>query len=454
MKNAQKRIIIHTGPGKTGSSAIQAWLCKHDDFLREKGVYYPKHGLAQNGISSGHIRDLLSLKDNKWVVDQAKVDKLIAQFHARKESILLLSSEFFFHQISALHKAIPSAEFVAYVRNPVELLESNYNQGVKRHTSINKFKPPVSLDNYFWKYLSTLFNALPNELIFLRAYHSDLFVNGNIVADLLDMLDLELSQDQLLKREKINPSYTFPALEFKRLLNHFPLGSLEASLDVALQDCDIGLKHYSLFSSDEYQALTKENIKLMQAFIEKYQQAQLQPLLEKLGCSVQKTKVCHQDIKLVQLEEVGSFIKNKYQSLYSSLLSLVYLHPNLSIDNPIVYRVFGMEPPADFSKNKCVQALFSTAENFTIHQNNKPKVLNDLSDYFLSIDELQKALDFAQVACLLSQYSQEARARLNRVQVLLNEHNSSQHKDLDYNIQIFSFKSKVRNKVKQILKLA
>ena len=57
---------------------------------------------------------------------------------------LLLSSEFFFPAIADIQKAFPEAEFVVYVRNPIELLESNYNQSVKRHDETKAFVAPAA----------------------------------------------------------------------------------------------------------------------------------------------------------------------------------------------------------------------------------------------------------------------------------------------------------------------
>ena len=47
-------VILHVGPGKTGSSAIQKWLNEHSDTLLSEGVFYPEHSLDENGVSSGN----------------------------------------------------------------------------------------------------------------------------------------------------------------------------------------------------------------------------------------------------------------------------------------------------------------------------------------------------------------------------------------------------------------
>lgn len=422
MNQMTKRIIIHVGPGKTGSSALQAWLCENRSLLSEYGVYYPSHGVAKNKISSGHIHDVLSSIDNKWNVDKEKINKLVDLFNTKKEHTLLLSSEFFFHNITSLHKAIPNAEFVAYIRNPVELLESNYNQGVKRHTYIQKFSAPKSLDNYFWKYLSNIFNTVPIEQIVLRPYHSELFYRDDIVSDILFYLGIKLDLANKKQVESVNLSYTFSALEYKRLMNHFPLDILKSELDAALQDCDIGLQSYSLMAPDHYLELKKQNIELMRVFIDQHKQTQLQALLEKFVSAQQKTPVNHQDINLTQLLAINTFIKNKYQPLYYKLLKLISLHSNLLIDNPIIYQAFGIETKnISVESDNFNQDLLKTANRFAIHDNNKPKVLNDLAEYFLAEGNLEQAFNFAKVAYQLSPKTATDKNRLNKILIVYNQ---------------------------------
>ncbi|MCB1675625.1 MAG: hypothetical protein KDI01_05005, partial [Halioglobus sp.] len=69
-----KRIVIHAGPGKTGSSALQASLLANSDKLAEVEVLYPKHGLDKNSISTGHASELLTLSQSQsWELDADKI---------------------------------------------------------------------------------------------------------------------------------------------------------------------------------------------------------------------------------------------------------------------------------------------------------------------------------------------------------------------------------------------
>jgi len=440
---AVKRIVIHTGPGKTGTSAIQAWLQKNQRLLSKKGVYYPKHGLSDNGISSGNIHHLLSLNNQKWSVDADKVKTLLAIFEKRSEHTLLLSSEFFFHNILALNKLMPSAEFVAYIRNPVELLESNYNQSIKRHSVVKVFKAPLSMDNFLWGFLDRVFKKVPNELLHLKAYHKKLFYKKNIISDFLLMINI----DCLVEDVNVNRSFTFPALEYKRLLNNFDLGELETQLDVALQNCDIGVHQYSLFEADEYKYLTEQNITFASDFIAKYEQSQLLPLLNEWRNTQQKVPLKHQDISFKQLYAVNVFLRDKYQPLQQALANLISKNTSLVIDNYLIYDVFGVDVTG--SEHVIDNTLLAAVNKFPIHEDNKPKVINELSEYFLSVGDVDNALKFSHIAYHLNNKLETVQTNLNKVLIAISK---GKHKKIPVKrkTRMSLLKATLKQKIKRI----
>ena len=128
------RIVVHTGPGKTGSSALQLWLSENTEKLREQGVYYPTHKTDANGVSSGNRHKVLEQTESGRLTPSPRlIEKLLGDFERSGTQTLLLSSEFFFPAIAELDCLLPGAEFLAYLRDPLESFESDYNQRVKRH---------------------------------------------------------------------------------------------------------------------------------------------------------------------------------------------------------------------------------------------------------------------------------------------------------------------------------
>lgn len=443
-----KRVVIHTGPGKTGSSAIQAWLARNHKFLAGKGVLYPVHPVAKTQISSGNLKVILTQNQgeealkpgNDWFVDVEKVKALLEEFYASDAKVLLLSSEFFFHRIVDIEKAIPEAEFIAYIRNPVELLESNYNQGVKRHGNIKKFSAPKSLDKYFWQYLTNVFKRVKANKIFLRPYDERLMVGGNIVTDVLAVIGLEVD----VENKRINPSFTFSSLEFKRLLNYFELGTLEPQLDVALQGCTLGTPVYSLMDKNDFERLNKQSCQAMQVFIEKYQQNHLLPLLQNFQ-NVDQKIFRNQNANLRELSAIAEYLHNKTQPLFYKLKALVALHQNLLVDNQIIYEVFDVTPNPDNKLSESDKKLLTHFDAFSVEKEKHGNIAYNLSCYFSSIQQWDSAATFAKVAYLFNTEKTELEQHFNKVQIQKNLHSNR--------ACTVNFKQTWRSKVKSSLKL-
>lgn len=457
----RKRIVIHTGPGKTGSSAVQAWLTKNKDFLTVHKIYYPKHPLSKEQISSGNLRSILSEPtldkrtnpNTDWYVDADKVKVLLDDFYASNCSILLLSSEFFFHRMIDIQKLIPDAEFIAYIRNPVELLESNYNQAVKRHGKLEKFSAPKSLDKYFWQYLTQASNALGMKCLHLRPYDETLMVGHNIVSDLLSVLGI----DKEVENKRINPSFTFASLEFKRLLNHFELGPLEPRVDKVLQGCELGSSSYSLMNPEDFNRLNKQSCQQMQLFIDRFEQPHLLKLLDNFKSADQRSYQ-KQDATIKQLSAITEYLHNIVQPLYFQLKGLVTLHNNLQLDNNLIYRAFGVSSLNDISINEANvdlknselidEELLECFNNVEGDVNKHGNIAFELSCYFSQKQQWQNAVIFAQTAYSIMPNNRGVWLQLNKMLIQQNLHSSQQR----ITQPKLSMKSSIKISVKAMIK--
>ena len=411
MKKNNKRIVIHTGPGKTGSSAIQAWLVSHQSILAEHGVFYPEHELSSDKISSGNLREVLTQQDNgAWKVDVKKVKSLLVRFEASSSSTLLLSSEFFFHNIADLKRAIPSAEFVTYIRNPVELLESNYNQAVKRHSKIHRFVDPPTLHSYFWQYLSGVYNNIDGQAIHLRPYDKGLMTGGNIVSDLLSVLGIELK----IKDRNINPSFTFQCLEFKRLLNHFGLVTLEPQVDALLQACDVGERSYSLMPSEAFKSLNDESCEQMQQFIEKFDKNELTPLLCAFK-SAEQRPVIEQNLEVAALKDIADYMNDHEPLLFKQVKSLLSLNTNIVIDNPLIFEAFSVTGTPFKRDELLTNSLLKHINQFTVHPSKRGKICFELAGFYEQQGDLENALMFAKGAHYFNPGNMQFTIRLNQI---------------------------------------
>lgn len=123
-----KRLVLHIGPHKTGSTYLQGELLKNHDFLLEKGILYPNSMLE----GWGHTGLVKAIKSGEVSRLSKELDQ-INQF----EGDVILSSENFFNmgmgQISLLRKLLhfENVCIVAYYRQPTVRLLSLWHEFVK-----------------------------------------------------------------------------------------------------------------------------------------------------------------------------------------------------------------------------------------------------------------------------------------------------------------------------------
>lgn len=258
-------VFIHIGPPKSGTSAIQKWLNEHREYLLTNGVYYPEHEIDENGVSSGNLLSLFSQDEGDFVIDKNKVTDTLEHFRASGAEKLLLSSEFFFKRMEQLAEYIPNAIFVGYLRFPLEVAESSYNQGVKRHAQVNAFGLPATPRAYQLEILSKLINKIGKGRFILRPYNQVCFKGNSILADFLSLFDIEPIN---VSNKKVNTSYTLEGLEFKRWFNQFNLGSLQEDMDRFLQREQSGTQSYSFVPPKIFEAFKSEFVEQMRTFCE------------------------------------------------------------------------------------------------------------------------------------------------------------------------------------------
>lgn len=257
------RVYLHIGMPKTGTSALQQFLLLNRGRLSEEGIHYPEHDLGGNGISSGNGEMLVHIAENHGA-DKAKsyLNKLKAE---ARGADLLLSSEFFFNNPVLMKDICPDASVILYYRNPITLLESSYNQAVKRLGQVYTFGRMLRSVLYSADPFYTGETALKwlefygTKNISFRVYESSRFVGNNICDDFLFCLGLRESSGFSRLKEKVNVSYSPACLEIKRNLNaviNDSMRDFERAIDTELQRISnqyysSGGHRFSLYSEEE-----------------------------------------------------------------------------------------------------------------------------------------------------------------------------------------------------------
>lgn len=349
-----KTIVIHIGPPKTATSALQFCFSQNAEHLLENDIWYPQHRVDSNLVSSGNMGCILSRHTDysnepslrQWKVDEHKAKKLLAELNNKSCSTLLLSSEFFWTEAIELFRVFPTAKFVAYLRNPIELLESNYNQGIKRHGKTKKLSVRRDVKFASLLTLSKLYKNIGRNNFELRPYCDDLYVGGRIETDFFSCLKVDC---QTLNTERINRSYSFEALEFKRMANHFNLGKLEPKLDRVLQGCTLGNMNYSFIGPEKHQKLLARYLRRLDSLIEKNSLNELRAYRKYIESSGQKEFV-RQNIDESSLQMISDYLRVSAPLIYSDLRSIV--RGNLQVDLPAkgFYNCFNKSPANPISK--------------------------------------------------------------------------------------------------------
>lgn len=322
----RKSLYIHIGPPKTGTSVIQFWLNNSVDWLATHGVYYPVHDVDINSVSSGH-RALFLEKRSDTTRTQFNHDKfqaLLAEFEATKCSTLLLSSEFFFYQVPQFlqYQKDYNIRLVAYVRADVELVESLYNQSVKRNRQVKPLAARSKLPKSYLDDLIDFMTVYPPELFCLRAYGNGDVLDPNIQADLLSAIGLPHNSEKQSLAGKINSSYSFECLEVKRWLNHFDLTNIDSQIDLYLQGYVGNRESYTLLPANVYKAYVTQSLEKINK-LHSISGVHNYTKLVKYLSEKQRNNYIHQELYPSHLEKVARYLIGRNRNLVKILVNQI-----------------------------------------------------------------------------------------------------------------------------------
>lgn len=221
-----KRVILHVGPDKTGSTAIQNALFQNRSFLLSKGIMYSSgfmvndKFLRMHFLNKKHLKEILSGNNQLDEDIRKKSNRYIN--HLREEinetacKELILSHEGLFHldvsELESLREFLngytKTIEIVFYVRDPVAYAKSAMSQRVKTGRRAWGMNPPYIRYKH---YLTNLMNVFGKEQVKPRLYSRKVFPDGNIVRDFLSLLPLsEFEQLKIVENTKFDGNPSLP----------------------------------------------------------------------------------------------------------------------------------------------------------------------------------------------------------------------------------------------------
>jgi hypothetical protein len=314
-------ILIHIGPPKTGTSAIQFCLQNDRKRLAEAGIFYPEHTTDINGISSGNLNSIFDVVGDDRVLNEAKITQLLQLCNRSNFHTLLLSSEFFFERLADIFELLPSSRFIAYVRNPLDSFESLYNQSVKRHHHTKPIKNSAKLPRFYLVKLDKFIEQFSSERFILRSYSSKAFTGGNIIDDFYSILGVT-PPDNIIN--KINPSYSFEALEFKRWLNQFCSSQIALKADKLLQAYSSDKQRFTLLDAVTFERYKLQAYEYINDLCGKYDVFMSTALLDDIHTYTSKPYF-EQKLSLDEFKVVADYLHKCDAQLYRSICYSLYL---------------------------------------------------------------------------------------------------------------------------------
>ncbi|MCP4053630.1 MAG: hypothetical protein GY739_11285 [Mesoflavibacter sp.] len=315
------KVLIHIGPPKSGTSAIQYSLQKNKQKLAANGIYYPKHLIDVNGISSGNLSSIYDVANKDRTINATKVFSLLAKCAELNMHTLLLSSEFFFERINEIVTVLPQAKFITYVRNPLDSFESLYNQSVKRHHKVQPIKMSTKLPMLYLTKLYRLIDELGADKFILRSYSKSAFFKGSIINDFYSILGVETPSDV---NKNINSSYSFEALEFKRWLNRFCSPSLALKADKILQTYKSPTGKFSLITPQKFNLYKAQAIDYLNKVSDRCEIFNFEKLREDIT-NAQQYEFKAQNLALADFIKVADYLHQQDSKLYKSICYTLYL---------------------------------------------------------------------------------------------------------------------------------
>lgn len=231
---------IHIGVHKTGTSAIQNFLCGNKHSLAKSGYYYqPTSG---DKWPNHHILAASFMRGSEPDVGEQLLKQLTQE---AKDLRILISSEMLCEPDMDIQRFLSalrghSVRVIAYIRHPCDILISAFNE-VVRHFARGWTRPineqPFAFDPSQYEYLSQWLNQTDIE-ISISPYDPGQWTNGSLIEDFMFMINVPLGGYDL-NIGKVNPSLPFWAIEKLRELNALdPTESQHTELIAQLQQVD------------------------------------------------------------------------------------------------------------------------------------------------------------------------------------------------------------------------
>lgn len=222
----KKRLLLHIGIGKTGTTSIQDMLLNNQARLAEHGVLYPKTGIVQFGHHGLAILDEQTFSAKTHALYQG----LLKEIRNSSCHTVLISSENYSFMtagyINDLANSLQEFEvkIVFYVREQIKLFASSYLEwlkvGKEHQGSVKKFFELHKNSFDFARRIAPWEDAFGQENIMVRLFEKRI-VGEDVCNDFLAFLGFEFALK--LPKEQANPSLAEECVDLVHYLDGLDL---------------------------------------------------------------------------------------------------------------------------------------------------------------------------------------------------------------------------------------
>jgi hypothetical protein len=237
VKEMKKKLFLHIGMGKTGTTALQKFFWSNRRALKKEGILYPRYG----GIA--HAHHLLSPYIPPELKDLWKFKRVVEWAPKLKEtsfSSILLSSELIAwatrEQVIEFCSAITESfdlKVIIYLRRQDNMIMANYNQLVKagseKHELDLVLESQIAKINYE-DIIEPWSSSIGKDNIIVRPYEKRQFYGGDICHDFMyQIFGIDISSKFAIPKGNSNPRFSFAAMQYKLQLNKLFENATESS---------------------------------------------------------------------------------------------------------------------------------------------------------------------------------------------------------------------------------
>ncbi len=243
-----KRLILHIGHPKTGTTTLQKTLQASRPALLDAGIFHPDTGAHHNHKvlipylthGASPAKQLESAQSEAIQNSSKKWTGVVDDVRTFKPNTIILSSEGLFqcmeadafrNLISHLKPLASEIVIAAYLREPASFALSRSQQNIKRHPNFT-----LPSKDYYRSVLEA-YQASGLGSIKVRALDRSTLKNGDIVEDFFAQHVQDFDLERLLRRKDDNTTFSAEAMaliqEVNRKERSFPWGKARLAIETA-----------------------------------------------------------------------------------------------------------------------------------------------------------------------------------------------------------------------------